>query len=131
MKILTDTNVFLGVALDEPEKPWLQEMTAGADLVAPAVLPYEIANALSGLVRRKRLTVESAGEVWQVVQRIPVELVDVDLQSALLLAAKCEIYAYDACFLQCALQLRCPLLTLDRGMQRVAGILNIPTLERI
>ena len=59
MRVLADTNVFLAVALNEPEKLWLLQLTQGVELVAPAVLPYELGNALSALVKRKRLT---AGE---------------------------------------------------------------------
>ena len=52
MKIAVDTNTLLAVAMNEPEKDWLIDVTRGYDLVAPAVLPYEIGNALSSLVRR-------------------------------------------------------------------------------
>lgn len=39
MKIVADTNTFLAVVLEEPEKKWLIEATEGHDLVSPAVLP--------------------------------------------------------------------------------------------
>jgi len=35
MKIVVDTNTFLAVSLDEPEKGWLIAVTDGHDLVAP------------------------------------------------------------------------------------------------
>lgn len=129
MMILADTNTFLAVALDEPEKAWLLEATKGAELAAPAVLPYEVGNALSALVKRGRLDADHAAAAWRVVQRIPVDWVDVDIAASLLLAAKQGIYAYDAYFLQCAVQLRCPLLTLDRTMMRVAKALKIQLVE--
>ena len=52
MKYVVDTNVLLAVALGEPEKEWLVEATDGCELVAPEVLPYEIANAISALLKR-------------------------------------------------------------------------------
>lgn len=130
MKILADTNTFLAVALGEPDKDWLTEVTVGADLAAPAMLPHEIGNALSALVKRKKLRPHQATDVWDVIRRIPVELVDVDIRAALGLAVQHDIYAYDAYFLQCALQLRCPLLTLDRAMRRVAGTLGVKLVEK-
>lgn len=129
MMILADTNTFLAVALDEPEKPRLLEVTQGAQLVAPAVLPYEIGNALSALVKRGRLDAGEATAVWRVVQHIPVELVNVDVAASVRLAAEQDIYAYDAYFLQCAVQLKHPLLTLDRNMMRVAKALKIKLVE--
>ena len=129
MKIVADTNTFLAVALDEPEKTWLIQMTDGYDLVAPTVLPYEIGNALSSLVRRKVLPERQLPSAWDAAAGIPVELARVDTRAALLLAGHFRIYAYDAYFLQCALETRSPLLTLDRGMKRVANQLDITLVE--
>ncbi|MCD4764328.1 MAG: toxin-antitoxin system, toxin component, PIN family protein [Desulfobacterales bacterium] len=39
------------------------------------------------------------------------------------------MYAYDAYFLECADNLRSPLLTLDRGMKRIAKEMGIAILE--
>jgi predicted nucleic acid-binding protein len=128
--MLADTNAFLAVALDEPEKSWLLQATKGVELAAPAVLPYEVGNALSALVKRKRLGADEAAEAWQVIQSIPVELVEVDIPASLLLAAEHGIYAYDAYFLQCAMRLKCPLLTLDRAMASVARALSIKLVEK-
>ena len=129
MKIVADTNTFLAVALDEPEKDWLIQTTDGHDLVAPAVLPYEIGNALSSLVRRKVLAATQLGAAWDAAAAIPVELATVDARASLLLAGHFRIYAYDAYFLQCSLESKCPLLTLDGGMKRVAKQLDVTLVE--
>ena len=129
MKIVVDTNAFLAVSLDEPEKKWLIEATDGHDLVAPAVLPHEIGNALSSLVRRKLLTEAQLAAAWDAAAAVPVELAPVDARAALLLAGHFRIFAYDAYFLQCALETKSPLLTLDRGMKHVAKLLDITLVE--
>ena len=129
MKIVADTNTFLAVALNEPEKDWLIQTTDGHDLVAPAVLPYEIGNALSSLVRRRILVATQLGAAWDAAAAIPVELATVDARASLLLAGHFRIYAYDAYFLQCSLESKCPLLTLDGGMKRVAKQLDITLVE--
>ena len=130
MKILADTNAFLAVALDEPEKSWLIEVTDGVELAAPAVLPYEVGNALSAMVKRKRLGAAQAAEAWEIIRRVSVELVAVDVGEALRMALSQGLYAYDAYFLQSAANLNCPLLTLDRAMRRVAKSLKIDLLEQ-
>ena len=129
MKIIADTNTFLAVALEEPEKQQLVSLTEGCDLAAPAVLPYEIGNALSSLLRRKVLTVAQFPAVWDAVQAIPVELLPVDVRASLDLAAQFGLYAYDAYFLQCAVSERCPLLSLDKRVKVVAPKLGIRLLE--
>jgi len=130
MKIVADTNTFLAVALDEPEKAWLIEVTDGQDLIAPPVLHYEIGNALSALARRKVVAERQLPAAWDAATAVPVEFVEIDARAALLLAGHFGIYAYDAYFLQCAMDTKRPLLTLDRGMKRVAKELNIELLEQ-
>jgi len=39
----------LAVALDEPEKKRIIDLTSGVDVIAPKILPYEIGNALSAI----------------------------------------------------------------------------------
>ena len=130
MRYVADTSAFLAVAMNEPEKAWLVDVTDGCDLAAPAVLPYEVGSALSALVRRRDVAPQEAPAVWDAVARIPVELIEVDARAAMLLAVRTNVYAYDAYFLQCALETRCPLLTLDRKMGRVAKKLDIKLVEQ-
>lgn len=92
------------------------------------VLPYEVGNALVAL-RKKGLLEETAVlPTWEATQRIPVQLVPVQMDAALALALAHGIYAYDAYYLQCSLSRRRPLLTLDRKMREVAGILGLQLL---
>ena len=130
MKIVADTNTFLAVALEGEEKSWLIEKTVGHDLMAPAVLPYEIGNALSALVRRHVLSEQQLAAAWDATAAIPVELATIDVRAALLLAGRLNIYADDAYFLQCALESKCPLLTLDKGLKHVASGIGIKLVEQ-
>jgi len=129
MDIVVDTNIFLAVALQEAERARVVELTANAAVLAPEFLPYEIGNALSAMVKRRRLTGSQALKAEKAVRQIPVRLVSTNIAEALQLAAEHDISAYDAYFLRCAQALSCPLLTLDRGMKRVATRLGIEVLE--
>jgi predicted nucleic acid-binding protein len=129
MKIIADTNTFIAVALNEPEKDLIVRLTVGCDLVAPDVLPFEIGNALTAMMKKNVLQADEVASSWDIVQHIPVDLRRIDIKSALKIATNYNIYAYDAYFLECAYSLRSPLLTLDRGMQRIAGEMGIRILE--
>ena len=129
MKIIADTNTFLAVALNEPEKKRIIQLTEGHDLIAPDVLPFEIGNALTAMMKKNSLKKKDVASAWEVVQQIPVDLRHTDIKSALRMAIKFNIYAYDAYFLACAENLRSPLLTLDIGMKRVAREIGITILE--
>jgi predicted nucleic acid-binding protein len=129
MKITADTNTFIAVALNEPEKDLIIRLTEGCELVAPEVLPFEIGNALTAMMKKSVLQADEVASSWEIVQHIPVDLRHIDIKSALKIAIKFNIYAYDAYFLECADSLRSPLLTLDRGMKRIAREIGITILE--
>jgi len=125
--LVADTNIFLAVALDEPEKAGIVQATTGADLLAPEILPYEVGNALAAMYKRRKLDAEQAQKAWEMTNLIPVRLAPVDIGDALELALRFDIYAYDAYFLTCARAHSCALITLDKRMVRTADTLGINT----
>jgi len=129
MDIVADTNIFIAVALDEPEKNNIIQLTSGSEIFSPEILPYEIGNALSAMVKRKKITQKEALSAQNKANSISVRLINIDIQQALKLAMKFDIYAYDAYFLQGAKNLSRPLITLDKRMKQVANELNIELLE--
>ena len=133
MVLIVDTSVILAVLLNEPSRPELIAHTTGAELVAPASLHWEIANALSAMLRRKRLTLNEARQVLRGYEHIPLRLLDVRLEDALSTAATSGVYAYDAFFIVCAQRASAALLTLDGGLvtaARSAGVEVIPMLGK-
>ncbi len=129
MNIVADTNIFLAVALNEPEKAQIIELTSETSAIAPEILPYEIGNTLSAMIKRQQISYDEALSAFETTNLIPVRLVAIDIQKALKLAFKFNIYAYDAYFLQCAKSFACPLITLDKRMKQVAIDINIDVLE--
>lgn len=129
MEAIVDTNIFMAVILEEPEKQKIIDLTSDVDIISPEILPYEIGNAFSALAKRKQISEKEILQAFQVFQNIPVRLVSLDIQAALKIALKYNIYAYDAYFLQCAKSLSHPLLSLDKKMNEVATDLKISLLE--
>ncbi|PIE74454.1 MAG: VapC toxin family PIN domain ribonuclease [Deltaproteobacteria bacterium] len=129
MEIIADTNTFLAVVLCEPERDSIIKLTIGHELLAPKVLPFEIGNALSAMLKRKKITSDEMLSAWNATQKIPVDLRAVDITKALEISSNFNVYAYDAYFLVCALFLHAPLLTLDKKMNQIANVLGIQTME--
>ena len=129
MDIVADTNIFLAASLNEPEKSRIVQLTTDASITAPEILPYEIGNALSAMVKRNKLTEAQALKAEKASGLIPVRLVSVDIHASLKIAAEQNIYAYDAYFLYCDRMYSLPLLTLDKRMKLVAIELGIQVLE--
>jgi predicted nucleic acid-binding protein len=129
MRIVADTNTFIAVALNEPEKDMIIRLTEGHDLIAPEVLPFEIGNALTSMMKRNALKTDEVILAWNMIQHIPVDLRRIEIGAALNIAIKYSIYAYDAYFLECARKLRSPLLTLDQQMKSIARKIGIQIME--
>ena len=129
MDIIADTNIFLSVALNENERDRIVDLTKSASVIAPEILPYEIGNALSAMIKRKKLDKSQALSAYKTITKIPVRLVSVDIPSALKIAIEHNIYAYDAYFLQCSKTYSLPLFSLDKRMNEVAIEMGIKVLE--
>jgi predicted nucleic acid-binding protein len=129
MEVVIDTSAILAVVSEQPEKAELVRLTRGAMLVAPASVHWEIGNALSAMFKRKAVGVDTALQLLAVYAAIPIRLMDVQLGQAVELAARLNIYAYDAYVIACALNQRIPVLTLDRTLALRARELNVAILE--
>ena len=131
MNIIADTNIFIAIALNQPEKHLIVDLTKEAKVFSPEILPYEIGNALSAMLKRKQVNVKDVGEILKITQRIRVRLLIVDIALALKIAIEYNIYAYDAYFLLVAHSKKYPLLTLDKKMKEVAQHMNIKLLGEL
>jgi predicted nucleic acid-binding protein len=129
MDIVADASAFLAVVLNEAARDSIIRSTAGHGIVAPEILPYEIGNALVVVRKKGRLSDREVLQAFDNAQQIPVTLLPVTIPSAVKLAMQSGIYAYDAYYLQCCIENRLPLLSLDVRMCEVAKRLRIQIVE--
>jgi predicted nucleic acid-binding protein len=129
MEIVSDVSAFLAVALNEIDREWVVGKTSGYSIVSPEVLPYEIGNALIAMRRKGRLNGREILRAFSISQRIPVRLVPVEVQAAIKIAIRFNIYAYEAYYLRCCIENRLPLISLDTHMCDVAENLGIKVVK--
>lgn len=129
MEIVIDTSALLAVILGEPQKETIVGLTSRKRLIGPGSIPWEIGNAFSAILKRRRLNLETVLEGFRIFQAIPIRYVPVDFRRVLEITDKVRVYAYDAYFLDCALRHQAPILTLDQGMRQAARGLGIESLE--
>lgn len=129
MEIVVDVSVLIAVITNEDEKEKLVAMTEEAELIAPLSVHWEIGNAFSSLLKRKRVTIDEALQAIEIYLQIPVRFVEVELTESLELANELGLYAYDAYLLRCAAKYRLPLLTLDARLIQAAKEKKIQILE--
>ena len=129
MEITIDTSALISVIGNEKTKSKIIDLTAGASLVAPKSVHWEIGNAFSAMFKRNAATFELAEQALQVYKSIPIKFIEVPLERTLHISNTYNIYAYDAYLIQCAEQTSSPLLTLDKGLIDVAKQMGIKLLE--
>jgi predicted nucleic acid-binding protein len=128
-EIIIDASAIIAVIANEPQKAALIELTKNTDLLAPLSIPWEIGNAFSAMLKRRRVAVEQALHAIDIYRTIPIRLIEVDLQDAIRMADRLNIYAYDAYLLCCAERYKAPLLSLDRELLSAAATLGLAVLE--
>ncbi|HSW01148.1 MAG TPA: type II toxin-antitoxin system VapC family toxin [Sedimentisphaerales bacterium] len=126
---MIDTSALLAVILGEPERDRIVELTTGNTLIGPGSIPWEVGNAFSAMLKQKRLTLDQAQGGFAILETVPIQYVMPDFLNAMKLAHEANIYAYDACFLDCAARYNAPLLTLDRKLKTAAEELGVATWE--
>ena len=129
MNITIDTSALIAVITNEPKKGRIVQLTVDTNLLAPLSVHWEIGNAFSAMIKRNRITALQAQSCIALYQQIPLKLVDINLAKTIDLVEQLKIYAYDAYLIQCALQTKTPLLTLDTGLIQAAKAVGITILE--
>ena len=129
MTLVVDTSAIIAVIVRAPERPALIRHTAGASLVAPASLHWEVGNAFSAMFRRHRISLPEVRQALESYHKMSLRFVDVDLAESLELSERLGLYAYDAYMVACALNLRAPLLTLDKQLAASAPRVGVRILE--
>lgn len=129
MDIAVDTSVLLAVVAGEPSRARAIALTSGHTLVAPGSVHWEMGNALSAMLKRRRVTLAQANACIEALLRIPIRRIEVDLAQAIGVVHRLQVHAYDAYLLVAARQLGSPLLTLDSVLSTHATTLGIPVLE--
>ncbi len=131
MKIVVDTSVIIAVITNEIHKAQLMDVSRNAQIIAPHSLHWEVGNAFSAMLKRGRITLDQVKIALNEYKKIPIKFHDPDLNLVLELCLDFNLYAYDAYFLQCAKDLRAPLLTLDKQMSENAVKIDIDIIEVI
>jgi len=130
MEILLDASAILSVILNEPNRTKIIKLTKNALLLSAEVISFEIGNALINLYKKQRITEEELLEIYRKFTLLPIRIVKVDIEKALKIAGKYQIYAYDAYYLETACRLKIPLITFDKLMKKVALNLKIDVIDK-
>ena len=125
MDILLDASAIMAVILNEQNRGKVVKLTENAALLSPEAISFEIGNALINLFKKRKITEEKLLEAYKTYISIPIRSIKVNIEKALSIACKYNIYAYDAYYLEAAYRLKLPLITFDILMRKTGLALGI------
>lgn len=133
MSVVVDANLLVVLALDDERAPLVEVklrewQAAGETLHAPALMPYEAANALARAVVAGSLSADAIAESWAIVTGVPVRLHTLDAGAEVIAMAQRlgRRNAYDAAYIVLAQTLDAELWTLDGPLARNARERGLP-----
>lgn len=112
-----DASALAALLFGEPEGAAIADRLRGASLVAPALLPFEMANICLKKLRRHPAQRQALLSAFALMVRMDIAAVAVDHAEVLDLAERSGLSAYDASYLWLARKLGVGLVTLDRMLE--------------
>lgn len=113
-----DTSALAAVAFAEPDGQRIAAHVEEHDLIAPHLLPFELANVCLTKIRRHPVKRELLLSGYEMVRRLPLTFMAVNVTEVVTLAEARKLTAYDASFLWLAQQLDVELVTLDKTLAK-------------
>jgi predicted nucleic acid-binding protein len=126
-----DSSVALGAFFRDEQDAYslaVWKSLADAQAVVPALWHLEMGNLLSRALKAGRISAGALEESWQQLARVGLLTVPVegDARHWTQRAADWGLSAYDACYLDTALQQRLPLATKDKLLAHAARRVGVP-----
>ena len=115
---VVDASVVAALVFGEPEAGDAAALLSDAELVAPSLLKFEVANTAWKKATRHPEKAPLIGAGLRLALELDIRYVDVDHQAVLDLALEKDLTAYDACYLWLARTLKAPLATFDTRLKR-------------
>lgn len=126
-----DSSVALGAFFEDEQDDYVLGVWRSLDeaqAVVPALWHLEMGNILSRALRSGRITQEAIDQCWSRIEVVGVQSLPLhgDARHWTQRAADWGLSAYDACYLDTALQQRLPLATKDKQLAEVARRVGVP-----
>lgn len=136
-RLVVDASVAVAWCFEDESTRYTERIldlaAAGAELLTPAIWPFEVANALLVAERRKRITVAQGTALLQRIAKLPILVEPISpnraFQRILQVARQYHLTEYDAAYVDLALQEALPFATLDAKLRRAAHSAGLTLVE--
>jgi len=132
-RIVLDASVAVAWCFEDEKTPFtegvLDLLSAGTEVLTPAIWPFEVANALLVAERRKRITVAQVTALLRRIAGLPISVELIEARHAfeqiLSVARQQNLTEYDAAYLELALRAGLPIATLDDKLKQAARLVDV------
>jgi len=111
----------------------LDAVASGTPLIVPSIWPFEVANALLVLVRRKKIMPADRDQALVFFRRLAPDVDNEGVAHALTtiagLAAEAGLSVYDAAYLELAMRRALPLASIDGPLTKAARRRSVAVLD--
>ena len=122
-RLVCDASAVVAVLLDAGQDgTWVAERLAGAELFAPALMPFECANIIRRHELGELISADQAAQAHADLVDLPIELWPYEVLARRAWQLRRNASTYDAAYIALAEAVGAPLVTLDRRLRRVPGI---------
>ncbi|WP_407689773.1 type II toxin-antitoxin system VapC family toxin [Mycobacterium sp. HUMS_1102779] len=122
-RVVCGASAVVAVLLDSgSDGRWATAQLADADLVAPAVFPFECGNVIRRAELAAAIGAEQAAQAHADLLDLPVDLWPYELLATRVWELRANLSWYDTTYVALAELLAAPLVTLDRRIAQAPGI---------
>jgi predicted nucleic acid-binding protein len=118
---VVDASALGALVFGEPKAEEIAEALAEAQMAAPGLLWYELANLCLVKIKAHPTQRDQILRAFEVARRLTIQIVEVDHPAVVELAEKMGLTTYDASYLWLARHLDGELITLDKRMRKATG----------
>lgn len=123
---VVDASAVGALLFGEEAGPWVRDQTADQELIAPALLPFELGNVCWVKIRRNPNEADALLRAWtNWTDEPPVTIIEVDLMGTLQLARMHNLTFYDATYLWLASDQGADLISLDAALVGAARAIGL------
>ena len=122
-RLVCDASALVAVLLDAGQDgTWVAERLSGAELFAPALMPFECANIIRRHEFGELISPDQAAQAHADLVDLPVELWPCEVLARRAWELRRNVSSYDAAYIALAEAVGAPLITLDRRLQRAPKV---------
>ncbi|MBI2205423.1 MAG: type II toxin-antitoxin system VapC family toxin [Candidatus Rokubacteria bacterium] len=137
MRLVVDCSVTMGWCFESEADRYTDAALHALDdgeAVVPALWALEVSNVLLVAERRRRIERPDSARFLRLLTALPIVIADSpamhDIDALLTLGRRHGLSAYDAAYLQIAVEQRLPLATRDRALRAAAVAAGVPAFAR-